>query len=162
MLCGCNDKDDYSPLKASTVMNGILISIESDEEDLLLEKEYTDNISIMGNQSKKQLSFKIIKLLDDSDGRNYISFDAEIPDIKDFEFDNEKEAYGQSTVVLLFDNKSIELKCKFKYICTDRTTYGNNSITIEEVENNGNTVLRENNLMNSDIVLYLDENGSFL
>ncbi|HCC51956.1 MAG TPA: hypothetical protein DEQ30_07795 [Porphyromonadaceae bacterium] len=153
------DNDAYTPLSASTKITGLLVSIESvKNESLLSDKDFIGNIYIVGDQSNKPILFTVKKIVDGSDEKDFISFNAEIPDVRNFKFKSTFEADGQSIITLNINKQELKLQCHFRYICTDPETYGNNSITLEKIEYNGRSVIRENNLINSDIVLSLDEN----
>ena len=159
LLGSCSKENEpYAPLRASAMIRGELVSVDSkDNKDALSNKDFIDEIIIIGDQSDKTIPFTVINLADDSDERNFISFNAEIPDVKNFIFKNEYEAYGQSIVSIIVKNQTIKLQCSFKFICSNPDSFGNNSIILEKIEYNGNTILREDNLINSNIVLYLDE-----
>ena len=146
LLGSCSKENEpYAPLRASAMIRGVLVSVDSkDNKDALSNKDFIDEIIIIGDQSDKTIPFTVINLADDSDERNFI-------------FKNEFEAYGQSIVSIIVKNQTIKLQCSFKFICSNPDSFGNNSIILEKIEYNGNTILREDNLINSNIVLYLDE-----
>lgn len=162
LLASCDKSDTYSPMQASVLHNGVLVScVTPPENDLLLNEKFADKISIYGILSKKDIPFEIKKIKNDGVERCYLSFNADLPEMRSMKYDGDTIAKGISTVNLKINGQDIKLLCTFKYTRSIDSYYGNNSIFIENIECEGKNVIRKDNTMNSDIVLdFILDNGA--
>lgn len=152
-ISSCNNEDSYTPLIASSQSCGVLLSYSDNNANTLLSNEdILSSISIYGNESKKEIKYRIKKI----DGQIYLSFDADLPDVRHSRFNADKRQATASTVTSLkIQQQEIKLVCTFKYQCTSNEEFGNNSITIEKIEYNNHIINRnEQNTIGSDIVLH--------
>ena len=129
-------ESSYIPLQASAISNGILISLhDASGNDLIREMTQTSDISIYGKLSKKQLPYDVRKIKIQDTEYNYISFAADLPDIKDLLFNEDKtEATGTSNVEIKFAGQTVVLECSYKYTTSKELHFGNSLIVIESIK----------------------------
>lgn len=154
LLASCDKGESYTPMHASALHNGVLVScVEASGSDLLSNENFLDKITIHGVLSNKDIPFEIKKIKSDGIERHYLSFNADLPDKGSMKYKDATEAEGVSTVVLKMNGQEVKLLCTFKYTCSSDSSYGNNLIAIESVEYEGKTIIRKDHIMNSDIIV---------
>lgn len=156
-LTSCNKSESsYIPLQASAISNGILISLhDASGKDLIQEMTQANDISIYGKLSKKQLPYNVKKIKIQDTEYNYISFAADLPDIKDLLFNADKtEATGTSTVEIKFNGQTITLLCSYKYTASkELNVIGNSAIVIESIECMDKIIKRNNETIITHMIL---------
>lgn len=161
LFISCGEEDEYNPMRASVLHNGVLLScVDSFNNDLLLNENFIKQIKIYGALSKKEIPFEVKKIEHNEIERCYLSFNAELPDEKNMQFNGENEAKGTSTINLSIDNNDLTLLCSFKYSCSSPENFGGSSITIEEIAYKKERIERQgNHLVNSDILFCIEKNN---
>lgn len=153
----CSKNDEYVPMVASVMHNGVLISCKSTSgEDMLAKKDFVDRLSIYGVQSKKNIKYQINKFTIGTSESYFISFNAETPNASDMKMANGSQAEGVSVMCLKYDKQDVKLQCDFIYESSGETAdlLGNSLIRIEKIECNGKSVNRnETNVFDSNIIL---------
>ncbi len=140
---------------ASAIWNTVLMSCtDKDGQDLLSQSEFTETISIFGEASQSNIPFSIKTLKIGESEKHYLEFNADLPDKKDMIFDESgKEATGTSSSVMKIGDKTLSLKCSFRFRNSVPENYGNNAITLESIEGGGLWADDVNNRWNSSFIV---------
>lgn len=154
MILGSCQKDEYSPVSATKQLRGILIAINSEREqesNLLDNREFVAGISAFGNESQAIIPCQTKRVK----GKTYLFIEADMPDIKNMKFSNDRKQGTATTEITLKVNKEkVGLKCYFQYkddskppmITGSKTSIILESITLNKktVKRNGKTVIGGN------------------
>lgn len=145
MILGSCQKDEYSPVSATKQLRGILIAINSEREqesNLLDNKEFVAGISAFGNESQAIIPCQTKRVK----GKTYLFIEADMPDIKNMKFSNDRKQGTATTEITLKVNKEkVDLKCYFQYKDDSKPlmiTGSKTSITLESITLNKKTVKR--------------------
>lgn len=145
MILGSCQKDEYSPVSATKQLRGILIAINTEREqesNLLDNKEFVAGISAFGNESQAIIPCQTKRVK----GKTYLFIEADMPDIKNMKFSNDRKQGTATTEITLKVNKEkVDLKCYFQYKDDSKPpmiTGSKTSITLESITLNKKTVKR--------------------
>lgn len=159
-IFSCTKKTDdvYTPMTASSIVNGVKVSIKDNSgNDLLSDENFLKNITIYGENSKQYSKFQRIE----QNGKFLVYFAAELPDSKKMNLlvDNSEkiitEAYGTSVVKFKIGNQVLDLLCTFKYqnsFPNQPTMFGGTGIHLIKIECNGKVIEQDNHQMKLSIV----------
>lgn len=161
LFVSCNKEDVYTPVHASVLDNGVLISVvDSFGNDLLTDNDFIKQINIRGENSKKDLPFTIVRNVYEGKERYYLSFNANLPDAKQMKFVADDEAKGVTSVKVNIGVKSLKFLVTYRLTVSNNQIYGGSRIYIEEVALNDIKMHRsENTLLNSDFVINIESNN---
>lgn len=147
LLSSCKVNNAYTPIVASTINNNVLLFCkDSIGNDLLYDKNFIKDISIIGGFSGRKIPFNISNVSSGTSEGESISFNVELPSENNMNFNNDKtEATGSSDIYVKIAKQTVKLTCDFAYNCSKQSYYGNSSIILKEVEYDKTIVTREDN-----------------
>lgn len=152
LLLSCSDKveEDYLAI-ASSISNGILIEIfDSEGNNLIVSEEKAKGVSLIQTDGYK-VPFNIVNV----NGNAVIKAKFPLPPKTSMSYSDDKlSGYGESELILKFNDTEYLLKGFFHYICSDPEIFGGDGIKLIEVKYNDKIVSIDNNL--ADLVVSLE------
>ncbi len=147
LLSSCKCSNAYTPIVASSINNSVsLFCKDSIGNDLLSDKNFVKNISIIGGLSGRKIPFSISDVSCGTSGGKCMSFNVELPGENNMNFNNDKtNGTGLSVIYVKMPKQTVKLACNFEYNCSKQSYYGNSSIILKEVEYDKTNVTRKDN-----------------